>query len=512
MNGDSKDSVKRAITEAAVENFELLLESRESNKRIDAVASEAIRKSNLLRETLAKLQFHSQRMSDVGASWRGEKQILTNAMSNYPQLLAIAEAPSLLRDCIYHGMYHQALLLIEHMSRITPRDARAENPFTRIQLELWHNLDVCFDEVVLPRLSEALTVDVTFKLITFLRRLGIDKSRVSDLFLERRTIYLDRLMQEAEQSPLPYTRVIKLIKIYQNQTSEVLTQYGVCFLPSPERQAEEGERREAEDEEDADDAEGWGEGIQRWCYTRAERFLAAFERAVELLTNGSELALVAEQCAACTASVVGLRLDVSPALHAILRRRVRGLFAAQMTLAAGAYTRSMRGVSWRRSTTLRGSGRAVEGAISETAMGTSPPVILARCLPLACAVNGMLTAFNLCRRVVLAGVPSQAAEHLVGLLRRIAADLTREAAVVETLPALEQGGYDDFVRVFVGVLFPYVMECTERLFGVDARRWVEGGMAKEIEELTRRLPAEGGKGEAGEPVQTLAAAPSLSVS
>ncbi|CCW68552.1 unnamed protein product [Phytomonas sp. Hart1] len=523
MNADTQDNVKRSITEAAAEHYELLLESRESNKRLDALSSEAIVKSNLLLETLGKLQFYSQNMADVGASWRTEKQILSNAMSNYPQLLAIAESPFLLRDCLCNGMYHQALLIVEHMSRITPRDANSGNLFSRIQLELWKTLDACFNEVILPRLSESLTVDVAYKLITFLEHLGFDKSYVRELFLERRRIYLDKLIQEAEKSTVPYSRAIKLIKLYKNQTNDVLMQYEVCFLPS--------ERTKKANESKSETEQGWDECIQLWSYAQAERFLAAFAHCIGQLTNGSELALLVEQSSSCATRAAQVGMDLFPGIQALLISRIQALFSAQMAHTVAAYGNAMRGFSWRKASALRTSTvrpSPLEGGVGDPSTATqtmatptttttanscnsnpnctnsstsptdthcggvvsAPPAILAQCLPLACAVNGLLTAFNFCRRVVMGGMGLTAVGEVEGLLARIADDLARDAGVVETLTALEQGVYYNFVRIFVEVLYPYVLGCTARLFGEGAQRWVEESMDGEVKALARRLPSE----------------------
>lgn len=477
MDSSSEEArVRRAIIDSAVENYDLLAQSQETNKKVSGASTEAQLESNLLGDDLVKLQTYTQSMTQAGSQWRKEKLILNSAVVQHQKLLSLMEAPGLVDDCIRNDMYHEALLVLEHMTRSYKYAGQVEL-FQRLHSEMRRTLETDLEEVVLPRLSGPMTVDAAFKVVTFLRRLGFVNEQLRGLFLQRRGAYVDRMMQDAESSPVPYSRILKCTTVYKVHVSEVILQYSACF-PSPSKSTE---------------GLAWDDELREWCHVRSSHFLRVFAAAMDSLSNGSELALVVEQCHSCSASVAKVHLDVAASLNDIIVRNVKRLFAEQMANAVNAYKTSMLTFSWRMpsytSSSLEMSGRdggnsgGPMAGVGKGGIGSSPPMQLAQWLPLAYALNGFLSAANSIRKCLLPGLDIFCCERIEDLLRHIAGDLLRDGELMASMDRAERGVFSSFVTAFVDCFYPYLLQCTSALLGGQMERWVESGVGELIQRL-----------------------------
>ncbi|RNF23494.1 putative oligomeric golgi complex component 8 [Trypanosoma conorhini] len=467
-----EEGVRRGIVEAAVEHYSLLSETQDVNAKVAAASGNALSCVKRLNDSLGKLQALSQAMARVGQQWRREKQVVLGTVAQHQKLLAFLEAPAVLDDCIRNEMYHEALMVLEHITRSAQPMKKVEL-FRRVEVEVRCNLERALTEVVFPRLAQQLTVASAVKVTTFLRRLGVEESQIRRLFLWKRAECMDGLLCEAEESGVPYSRIFRYLAAFKVHVGEAILQYTACFSPTI--------------------ASGACSELVAWCHERAYVFLDGFRASLEKITNGSELASVIEECNSCSATATLLHMDVSGLINESLISRVKTLFAEQIALSTQSYTASMLTFSWRPSTGLQWSPspkRAEPTSSSSASM--SPPLSLVQWLPLAYALNGLLTAFNAIRKCVVPGVELFCVAKVEGLLQTVAKDLARDK---ELLMAMEEGGekqvYLLFVGAFVNDFYPHVLVCMRELLGDEAERLLANSMRGSIEGLRSILPMGG---------------------
>lgn len=465
MEDEEEVRLRRAISEAAVGNYGLLCLCQEANATAGTLSLAAQAVSSQLSESITKLQANSDGLAQAGMQWRREKQLLASAVSQHQKLLSFTESPALLEECIRSELYHEALLVLEHMTRFS-QCAPHVHFFHRISEDMQRTLAKCLEETILPRLSGPLSVDTAFKLITFLRRLGVHADQLVALFLGRRSQYIDQLVAEANSSSLAYSRVLKYIRIYKVSTSEVVLQYSACF-PS-----------------EADSSyQHWDDALRWWCYHQANRFVDSLNEALGQVTHSSELALIVEQCSSCSANASTLHCDVGPAINRIILNHLLRVFEQHMSYATKAYTTSMQTFSWRAAMYTPARELTVPGTAA-----SSLPISLSQWLPLSYALNGMLTAFNSIRKCLIPGLEVPCVRLVATLVQLIASDLRRDGDLVSTMDTSEGSVYRQVVQAFTSTFYPYVLSCTGTLLGEEMRRWMDAALSSEVQMLVRRLP------------------------
>ncbi|RNF04403.1 putative oligomeric golgi complex component 8 [Trypanosoma rangeli] len=474
-----EEGVRRGIVEAAVEHYSLLSGTQEVNAKVAAASGSALSCVKRLNDSLGKLQTLSQAMTRVGQQWRREKQIALGTVAQHQKLLAFLEAPAVFDDCIRNEMYHEALMVLEHITRSSQPMAEVEL-FRRVEVEVRCNLERALSEVVFPRLAQQLTVASAVKVTTFLRRLGVDESQIRRLFLWKRAEYVDGFLREAEESEVAYSRIFRYVAAFKVHVSEAIMQYTACFSPTVEG--------------------GACSELVAWCHQRVYVFLDGFRASLDKITNGSELSSVIEECNSCSATATLLHMDVSGLLNESLISRVKTLFAEQIALSMQSYTASMATFSWRTSTGPQWSSslkRAEPTSSSNSSM--SPPLSLLQWLPLAYALNGLLTAFNTIRKCVVPGVKLFCVSKVEGLLQTVAKDLARDKELLMAMEGGEKQVYLLFVEAFVNDFYAHVLVCIRELLGNDAQRLLENGMRGSIESLRSILPTERHTASCGTP-------------
>lgn len=469
--------VRRSIVEATVEHYSVLLETQEVNAKVASVSANALSCVRRLNDSLSKLQTLSQAMVRVGQQWRQEKRVALCTVAQQQKLLAFLEAPALLDSCIRDELYHESIMVLEHIMRAAQPFGRVEL-FSRLEGEVRCTLEKALAEVVLPRLAGPLTAASAVKVTTFFRRLGVEEGQIRQLFLCKRAEYVDRLLREAEESCVPYSRIFKYVTAFKVHVGEAIMQYAACFSLTMEN-------------------ESCNEVID-WCHERAYVFVDRFRASLEKITNGSELASVVEQCRSSSTSATLVHMDVSGLVNEALIARVRALFAAQIDLAVQSYKTAMMMFSWQQPNKLRqNSAQRQEEGAPPLAATISPPVSLLQWLPLAHALNGMLTAFNTIRKCIVPGVELFCVAKVEGLLQTIVQDLTRDKELLMAVEGGEKEAYLLFVDAFVNDFYPHVLACVRTLLSGEAERLLMNGMCGGVEGLRSVLPLEGNSTTSG---------------
>lgn len=512
--------VRQAIVDCAVDHYDLLANAQAANVSAAALSSSAEEAAKGLSGSLQTLQSSSQLLHFAGQAWRQEKAQLRSAVMSHQKIVALMEAPALVEECVRHNMFHEALLIFEHVMMLC-QHMNDVYVFQRLQAEVTDAMELVVETHVLPMLSGPLSVDSAYKAISLLRRLGAAPVNLRALFLSRRAAYIDQLVQEAEDSIVPYSRILKYVTVYKVHVSEVTLQYKACFPSNTEAQ-----QRETAQE------------LGLWCQEQAHRFVSLMSAALQHLHNGSELALVIQQCGSCASTTARVHTDVSGLLGSVLVDKVRALFAEGMRQARMTYRTAMQTSSWRVSVYCHhNTNLTLATAVEAPAtVGDTPAVQLAQWLPLAYALNGTLSSFNAIRKCLLPGVEASCGEEVYRLVADVAQDMLTDTPLLDTMDSAEKGVFVTFVKAFRRLFYPYVLHLMSRMLGPGHREVMEDrlqGLVHEVDELLYTveppaaapvpvpLPASaaptkvlsgtrntsGGVGEKATPMQPMAAAP-----
>ncbi|KPA85078.1 putative oligomeric golgi complex component 8 [Leptomonas pyrrhocoris] len=462
--------VRQAIVDCTVEHYDLLANAQASNVSAAALSSSAEDAAKGLTGSLQTLQSSSQLLYFAGQAWRQEKSLLRSAVISHQKIVALMEAPALVEECVRHNMFHEALLIFEHVMMLCQHMSDVY-VFQRLQAEVVAAMELVVDAHVMPMLSGPLSVDTAYKAISLLRRLGGSPACLCSLFLTSRATYIAHLMQEADASVVPYSRLLKYVTVYKVHVSEVVLQYKACF-PSPT----EAQQRETTQE------------LSLWCQEQAHRFVSLVSATLQHLHNGSELALVIQQCSSCATTTARVHTDVSGLLGSVLVEKVRALFADGMRQARMTYRTSMQTSSWRVSVYCHhNTSLTFSTAIDAPAtVGDTPAVQLAQWLPLAYALNGTLSSFNAIRKCLLPGVEASCGEEVYRLVVDVAQDMLTDIPLLDTMDGAEKGVFVTFVKAFKRLYVPYVLHLVSRILGPAHREVMEDrlqGVMHDVNEL-----------------------------
>ncbi|KAG5500630.1 hypothetical protein JKF63_03726 [Porcisia hertigi] len=461
--------VRQSIVNCAVDHYELLTNAQAANVAAASLLSSAEDTTKVLTASLHTLHSWSQLLQHAGQSWRQEKAQLHSAVMNHQKIVALMESPALVEECVRRMMFHEALLIFEHVLMLCQHMSDVY-VFQRLQEEMVDTMEVVVDAHVLPMLSGALTVDTAYKAVSLLRRLGGSPASLRALFLRSRAAYIRQLLQEAESSVIPYSLILKYLTVYKMNVSEVALQYKACFPSNTEAQ-----QRETTEE------------LSLWYQEQAHMFVHLMGAALQQLHNGSELALVVQQCSSCASACARVHADLLGLLGSMLVQKVQSLFSDGMRQACTTYRAAMQTSSWRVSVYCD-STVLTSATVIETPLTTSdtPPVQLAQWLPLAYALNGILSSFNTIRKCLLPGVEASCGEEVRELVWEVGQDMLNDAPMLDTMYGAERTVFVTFVKAFKRMWYPYVLHLVGRLLGPQHREDLEDRtqtLMRDIEEL-----------------------------
>ncbi|GET90244.1 oligomeric golgi complex component 8, putative [Leishmania tarentolae] len=462
--------VRQSIVNCAVDHYELLTNAQAANMAAASLSSSAEDIAKELTASLQTLNSWSQLLQHAGQSWRQEKAQLHNAAMGHQKVLALMESPALVEECVRQTMFHEALLIFDHVMMLCQHMSDVQ-VFQRLQKEMVKTMEQAVDSHVLPMLSGVLTVDTAYKAVSLLRRLGGCSEMLRILFLRSRTSYIRQLLQEAESSMVPLSLILKYITVYKMHVNEVTLQYKACFLSNTE-----AEQRQATEE------------LSLWCQEQACMFMRLMSAALQRLHNGSELALVVQQCSSCASASARVHTDVLGLLSRVFVQKVHGIFADGMQQARTTYRTAMQTSSWRVSVYCHNNSNLTTSTVIKAppTIGDTPAVQLSQWLPLAYALNGMLSSFNSIRKCLLPGVEAPCGEEVRQLVCEVGQDMLNDVPLLGTMYSAEREVFVTFVKAFQQLWYPYVLHLVGRLLGPAHREDLEDrtqALMHDVEEL-----------------------------
>jgi conserved oligomeric Golgi complex subunit 8 len=395
-----------------------------------------------LSTTLDDLHKTTTELVQEGQVWRQARSIATAAVSNHQKMVEILEIPQTLDVCLRAEMFHEALLILDFSKNLLSLRGSRDSLSLLDQLEenVGKTLHAALLTVVVPRLSQHLPLNTAVKLVSFLRRLHTDDEVLTKLFLDCKTSFLDQCLQEASTlSHTPYAFLSKLLNVYKVHVAEAVHQFKACFSAAALPR------------------------LAAWCNERADAFLAAFDGRLQLVTNGAEIASLTDQTANVCAASVKVGTDIGPLLMERICHRAFQLFAAQIQGATAAFRAAMQSISWK----LPSGGSLTHSKAEDPPSTAAPPpapIVLLQFLPLAYAMNGILSAFNEIRRCAASSIAWPCFEELGSFLRVIISDVRRAHMASLLMEPSEQESLRRFRKALTEELLPHVWLCARRVF------------------------------------------------
>lgn len=460
--GAEEARIQQEIVDAAVVHhaiFSKAMELNQTNKtRLDVAESSTTK----LTAALSRLSQCSQKLVQAGQAWRQEKQVVSSAVSQCQKFVELLEAPQTLEVCLRSDMYHEGLLVMDHVTNLlAERGGGAAG-----QVPLLQRLD---DEIlaalrrtlaaVIPRLALAIPLASAVKLTTFLRRIGTPEvTLLEDIFLAKRGEFLDSLLQEAEaQTHSTYSYCSKILTVFKVQYTESVAYCVACF-PN------------AATDPDLSTI------LSSWFCQRCAAFVALFESKLLFLNNGAELASLMEQIHGCASGARKLGIDVTPVLLEAVVRRIRDTFAQRLHEASLSFQAAISSYSWKlpsrtlsnvstTSNPTAGSSSSSQDHDATNAVDAiAPPIVLLSFLPLSYAMNGLLTALNELRKCAVKSIAADCCSDIRQYVGFMIHEAQRTLQSSGHMDASEQQAVKLYCECLAVQFVPHVVRCVGRLF------------------------------------------------
>uniref|UniRef100_A0A8C4NFI6 Conserved oligomeric Golgi complex subunit 8 n=2 Tax=Eptatretus burgeri TaxID=7764 RepID=A0A8C4NFI6_EPTBU len=382
------------------------------------------------------------------------RRVNSLALARHTHLLEVLEIPQLMHTCVRNGYYDEALELIGYVKRLERKhssvpviqgivaDVRASSQLLLSQL--------------LHQLRGPVTLPACLRVVSYLRRL--DALRDTELrlkFLQVRDAWLEAMLSAIPRDD-PHQHLVKSIEACRVHLFDIVTQYRAVFA----------------DDEAVDGAQATAV-FHSWMSRRVLCFLSVLEAG--LWENGSRNSggarpdSLLEQCMYFGLSLGRIGGDFRALLAPMFQRLAYEAFDKATAWALESFIDDMHGFTLLSIPTGLGHMGDVQPDVGETKatppMTLQPPLKLIDFPPLACFVNGLLTAFNdlrLCCPIALAHDVSVCVQQLLEKVTFTIVDFHRSEA--PTFSRAEEDLFTRFCSTYVQQLLPFLNRCLQALF------------------------------------------------
>jgi hypothetical protein len=405
--------------------------------------------------------------------WKKARGEFGNLVTQQGKLQELLEAPQLLDTCFRNEMFHEAILVLQHMRTLV--EAHSTLPLiTRIAAEVDDIVNTNVVHLVQKLSSPALPIPLCINIVSLLKRLGVCSDReLRYVFLSRRFAYIDTAITEARAlSTTPYSYIGKLMSVLKMQLCEVVTQYETCFPPTTDTHR----RLSAHDSElDVPCADPMYSYVLRIVIHHRD----TVRTQVQLVTSGGELASLLEQGTSCCTVLTKIQVDITPMVISAITNRIYGLFEGHMDAAVSTFITALRSHSFSTK-----SNAATDG--SATALLAYHPI--------AYSTNEFLTGCNEIRKCAAVCVSprclKKACEALLCIVSAVC-DVYRTSALEPT----EVDNFVAFARVVVDDFVPHCSKAVDTLFETSyvqgAKRDIVAPLMKVLSQCVATSPPMG---------------------
>jgi hypothetical protein len=485
--------IEDEIVQVAVSQHPALTRSVEV-ARVAAIQINQARKSAAkAKAALEDLKKQCTDLSQYGQTYRTDRQRINTALANHPKLSELLDAPATLELCLRNDMYHEAILVLEHVASVTQR-SEGSPVMLKVLEQCVENLQRMLHHIISTKLSGPLNASQAVRTVQFLLRMGIPLKQVKALFLEQRSVYIDQLLVESSQlTTSSYGYLTKLLTILKVHVSEVATHYDSCFgtvvgksldqvsptaSDAPGAIPQQGSPGGAASSTSGDAAQlASREDLHSLCHTWLNRTIREFDQHLPRISSGSELRSLSEQVGHVSIVLSREGLDIASLIYPAIKARILSNYEDQIKQSVAGYKSSLDSFNWReaeKAISRHGSNadlvRSKAGSSQDLAGTTTsdddrtPPSRLLSVPPLGAALNGILTAFNELRKCIFPSIIPICLNSLQQAVSEMVSAFVGVGGGTSASTASRPKIYEKFAECFVEDFFPYLLWATKRLF------------------------------------------------
>eukprot|EP00760_Papus_ankaliazontas_P018767 PhM_4_TR17633/c0_g1_i1/m.18985/K20295/COG8; conserved oligomeric Golgi complex subunit 8 len=397
---------------------------------------------------VAGLTGHYDDFVEHANKWKQSRVDFGSLLAQHTKIQEIIEAPHLLDTCFRNEMFHEAVLVLQHVKTIT--DHHANLPFiVHLADEVEGIVNTNVVNLLQKLSSPALPIPLCINIVSLLKRLGVCNDReLRFAFLTRRFSYIESAIDEARAlTSTPYAYVSKLTNVIKMQLCEVVTQYETCFSNSTETH-----KRLSAHDRDVEVA--CADPLYGYAFSALDTYILTLRAQVQLITSGADLASLMEQSMSCCVALARIRLDVSPLVASVFTDRIVQLFTGHIDAARSTFSVGLQSHSF-----------AGKTPVMPTMGSTDAALMLFH--PIAFTTNDFLTGCNELRKCAAACV----APTCVSMVRRFLEDVVRQVCDVHRTSAFEPDELEHFAafaHVIVDDFVPHCCRAVDTLFDTNA--------------------------------------------
>eukprot|EP01006_Ploeotia_vitrea_P028337 TRINITY_DN61045_c0_g1_i1.p1 TRINITY_DN61045_c0_g1~~TRINITY_DN61045_c0_g1_i1.p1 ORF type:complete len:650 (+),score=80.80 TRINITY_DN61045_c0_g1_i1:37-1950(+) len=475
-----RQRLEEEIVSVSVQHYDVFIKSARSAFEVLQDVSGCKSVATNMWKDIESLEKGCTQFAEAGHKWKTRHSQAVHLLNNHMKLLELLEAPGLLETCLRQEMYHEALMLHDHIKTLT--EANSHIPLICM---LAHEMEQTMQRLlrhILNKLTTPITLPVCMKIVNFLRRLKIlSEAELRNVFLSKRWQHLQALLAEATlHKQNPNTYISKITAVIKINLFDILTQYNSIF---PQKDAAITADHNVPLDQPICDV------VSFWVLTLLEDYISQLRKYIQLVNSGSELRTLLDQCMNCGFTLSRLQLDIRGLIGPIFTDRVVGIFQTAADHACSSFSQSLAVFAMKNA---RPKLNVVSDRVaSSPASGEGshqPPSSLLQCVPLGYFANGLLSGFNEIRRCCPVSAAPRCADITTAALGKVTAELLK-LHKSDTFDDQDTEGFVAFIKVAVEELIPYIAKCCDTVFNQIQLLNVQTIVAPLLEIQASRLPA-----------------------
>ncbi|XP_030060512.1 conserved oligomeric Golgi complex subunit 8 [Microcaecilia unicolor] len=389
-----------------------------------------------------------QKAEEIACSRR--KNSLT--LNRHTEILEVLEIPQLMDTCVRNGYYEEALELAAYVRRLEKKHSSIP-VIQSIVLEVRQSAQLMLEQLV-QQLRTGLQLPACLRVLGYLRRMDIfTEAELRVKFLQARDAWLHSIQSSIPEDD-PYFHITKTIETCRVHVFDIITEYRALFS----------------DEDPllvpcSDQALSEAAIFHGWVLQKVAHFLQTLEHDLQRGV-GSRLDSLLGKCMYFGLSFSRVGADFRGQLAPIFQRVALTTFQTALQEAVAKFQEEMNSYTLILAPAVLGGSTIASVNVPSSQPGTlQPPMALLDFSPLACFLNGILTAFNdlrLCCPIALAQDVTAALEEAVSQVTKII--LAFHQAEEAAFSSKEQELFVQFCTAFLEDLLPYLNRCLQLLF------------------------------------------------
>nr|XP_033797910.1 conserved oligomeric Golgi complex subunit 8 isoform X2 [Geotrypetes seraphini] len=389
-----------------------------------------------------------QKAEEIACSRR--KNSLT--LNRHTEILEVLEIPQLMDTCVRNGYYEEALELATYVRRLEKKHSSIP-VIQSIVLEVRQSAQLMLEQLV-QQLRTGLQLPACLRVLGYLRRMDIfTEAELRVKFLQARDAWL-RSIQSSIPEDDPYFHITKTIEMCRVHLFDIITEYRALFSDEDPLLVPCGDQALSE-----------AAIFHGWVLQKVAHFLQILEQDLQKGV-GSRLDSLLGQCMYFGLSFSRVGADFRGQLVPIFQRVALTTFRRAVQEAVDKFQEEMNCYTLILAPAVLGNSSVAPVSVPSSHPGTlQPPMALLDFSPLACFLNGVLTAFNdlrLCCPVAVAQDVTSALEEALSQVTKII--LAFHQAEEAAFSVKEQELFVQFCTAFLEDLLPYLNRCLQLLF------------------------------------------------